>query len=52
MGLWISRQGLVELTEFFCSPVCVLLVGMGGFEPPAPRSRSEYSTRLSHIPNP
>src|SRR5690606_30976240 len=26
-------------------------VGTGGFEPPTPRSRSECSTGLSHVPN-
>ena len=27
-------------------------VGTGGFEPPTPRSRSECSTGLSHVPSP
>ena len=28
----------------------IFLVGMRGFEPPAPASRTQCSTRLSHIP--
>ena len=28
-----------------------LLVGVRGFEPPTPASRTQYSTRLSYTPN-
>src|SRR3989442_10854075 len=29
-----------------------MLVGVRGFEPPTPASRTQYSTRLSYTPNP
>ena len=38
-------------SEFIAPDFCFFMVGMRGFEPPTPASRTQCSTGLSHIPN-
>lgn len=45
----LTRQQ--ELRVWFNCKVLNLLVGVRGFEPPAPASRRQCSTRLSYTPN-
>jgi hypothetical protein len=44
---WKLSYGQFVCDEDFCS---VIVIGASGFEPPASRSRTERSTRLSHAP--
>src|SRR5580698_9280684 len=44
-----SRRTFVTETKF-CKPLILIMVGTGRFELPTPRTPSECSTRLSHVP--